>query len=295
MLQRANAPAAPAIEPAFFRVGIDRVTMRGRWLGARLREHRDATGLTGGQVADRVLRSPATISRWETGDLLPRPAEVHYMLELYGVRGEERDTLVRHAEQASRSSALDVDMSVALDADHVWLENRAWKVQTFQNAVIPGLLQIADYAREILVAWNPAATPERIESEITTRAARQGRFTDEEPLQLVAILDEAVLHRPIGGPDTMHAQLEHLVEQAKLPNVEIRILPLAAGAHASLSGSFDIMQFHNERDLVYLETRGGHMYLDHPEPFEDAWFRLEAIATPKEESIAIIAANVGDP
>ena len=84
----------------------------------------------------------------------------------------------------------------------------------------------------------------------------------------------------------MHAQLEHLVEQAKLPNVEIRILPLAAGAHASLSGSFDIMQFHNERDLVYLETRGGHMYLDHPEPFEDAWFRLKAIATPKEESIA---------
>jgi transcriptional regulator with XRE-family HTH domain len=293
MLQRAQATAAPAIEPALFRVGIHRVTMRGRWLGARLREYRDAAGFTGGQVADRLMRSCATISRWETGDLLPRPAEVHYMLELYGVRGEQRDTLVRHAEQASRSNALDVDMSVALDADHLWLENRAWKVRTFQNAVIPGLLQIADYAREILVAWNPAATSERIESEITTRRARHGRLTDEQPLQLVAILDEAVLRRPIGGPDTMRAQLEYLIEQAELPNVEIRILPLATGANASLYGSFDVMQFHEAHDLVYLETRGGHMYLDHSEPFEDAWCRLEAIATPKEQSIALIAAYVG--
>jgi transcriptional regulator with XRE-family HTH domain len=289
-MEREDLTDAPAIEPAFFRVGVNHATMRGRWLGARLRQHRDAAGLKGGQVADRIRRSGATLSRWESGDLLPRPAEVHYMLELYGVRGEERDALVRHAEEAPRSGALEADVSVALDADHVWLENRAWKVATFQNAVVPGLLQTAAYAREVLMAWNPAATSERIESAIAARAARQGRLTAKEPLQLVAILDEAVLHRPIGGPKLMRAQFEHLIQRAALPNVEIRVLPLAAGAHASLSGSFDIMQFRDEDDLVYLETRGGHLYLDRPEPFADAWYRLEGVALSQESSIVMIGA-----
>jgi transcriptional regulator with XRE-family HTH domain len=281
--------AAPAIEPTVFRVGVDRATMRGRWLGRRLRAHREAAGMKGAQVAERITRSAATLSRWESGDLLPRPAEVHYMLELYGVRGDERDALVRHAEEAQRSGALEVDVSVAL-ADHVWLEDQAWKVETFQNAVLPGLLQTADYAREILMAWNPAATAERIERAIGARAARQQRLTLDEPLQLVAILDEAVLRRPIGGPEMMRAQLAHLVERAALPNVDIRVLPFAAGAHASLSGPFDIMQFRDERDLVYLETRGGSMYLDRLEQFADALRRLEAVALSEQQSRAMIAA-----
>jgi transcriptional regulator with XRE-family HTH domain len=286
---RAEQSAAPAIEPMVFRVGIDRATMRGRWLGTRLRAHREAAGMKGAQVAERITRSAATLSRWESGDLLPRPAEVHYMLELYGVRGEERDVLVRHAEEAQRSGALEVDVSVAL-ADHVWLEDRAWKVETFQNSVLPGLLQTADYAREILMAWNPAATAERIERAIGARAARQQRLAGDEPLQLVAILDEAVLRRPIGGPEMMRAQLAHLVERDAQPNVEIRVLPFAAGAHASLSGPFDIMQFRDERDLVYLETRGGSMYLDRLDPFADALRRLEAVALSGQASRAMIAA-----
>jgi len=279
----------PAVEPAFFRVGIDRATMRGRWLGARLRQHREAAGLKGAQVADRITRSTATLSRWESGDLLPRPAEVHYMLELYGVRGPERDVLVHHAEEAQRSGVLEVDMSVAV-ADHVWLEDRAWKVETFHNAAVPGLLQTADYAREILMAWDPAATAERIESAIGARAARQRRLTGEQPLQLVAILDEAVLRRPIGGRHMMRAQLANLVERAALANVAIRVLPFAAGAHASLSGPFEIMQFRDEQDLVYLETRGGYMYLDRTEPFADAWRRLEGAALSEKQSAAMITA-----
>jgi transcriptional regulator with XRE-family HTH domain len=281
--------AARAVEPMVFRVGIDRATMRGRWLGARLRKHREAAGMKGAQVAERITRSAATLSRWESGDLLPRPAEVHYMLELYGVRGEERDVLVRHAEQAQRPGALEIDVAVAV-ADHAWLEDRAWRIETFQNAVMPGLLQGADYAREVLKAWAPAATPERTERAIGARAARQQRLIGDEPLQLAAILDEAALRRPIGGPETMCAQLGHLVEQAALPNVDIRVLPFAAGAHASLTGSFDILRFRDDRDLVYVETRGGHMYIDRSEPYTYAWRRLEAAALSEQESRAMIAA-----
>jgi transcriptional regulator with XRE-family HTH domain len=280
---------APAIEPMVFRVGIDRATMRGRWLGTRLRAHREAAGMKGAQVAERTTRSAATLSRWESGDLLPRPAEVHYMLELYGVHGEERDALVRHAEQALRPDAQEVDVAVAV-ADHAWLEARAWRIETFHNAVLPGLLQIPDYTRELLVAWDPAITPERTERAIGARSARQNRLTGEEPLQLAVILDEAVLRRPIGAPDMMRAQLAHVIDRAELANVELRVLPFAAGAHASLSGAFDILRFRGDRDLVYVETCGGDMYIDRPEAYTDAWRRLEAAALSEQESRAMIAA-----
>jgi transcriptional regulator with XRE-family HTH domain len=280
---------ASAIEPRVFRVGIDRATMRGRWLGARLRKHREAAGMKGAQVAERVTRSTATVSRWESGDLLPRPAEVHYMLELYGVGGEERDMLVSHAEQAQRPGAVEVEVAVAV-ADHAWLEGQAWQIETFHNAVVPGLLQTGDYAREILVVGDPAGTAERIELAITTREARQRRLTDEAPLQLSVILDEAVLRRPVGRPDMMRAQLEYVVERAELANVELRVLPLAAGAHAGFSGAFDIMRFRGDPDLVFIETCGGDMYIDRLEAYADAWRRLEAAALSERRSVAMIAA-----
>ena len=281
--------ATPAIEPTVFSVGIDRATMRGRWLGTRLRQYRHAAGMKGAQVAERMTRSAATLSRWESGDLLPRPAEVHYMLELYGVRGEERDTLVLHAEQTQRSGVQDVGTSVAV-ADHAWLEGRAWRIETFHNAVVPGLLQTPAYTREILLAGESAGRAELNELAITTRAARQRRLTDEAPLQLAAILDEAVLRRPIGAPDIMRAQLEYVVERTALANVALRVLPLAAGAHASLSGAFDIMRFRDEHDLVFVETCGGDMYLDRTEAYTDAWRRLEAVALSERESIATVVA-----
>jgi DNA-binding XRE family transcriptional regulator len=271
-----------------FRVGIDRATMRGRWLGTRLRAHREAAGMKGAQVAERITRSAATLSRWESGDLLPRPAEVHYMLELYGVRGEERDVLVRHAEQTVRAGVQDVNVSVAV-ADHAWLEGRAWRIETFHVTVVPGLLQTADYARAILLAA-PGVTAERIERAIATRGARQQRLTDDVPLQFAAILDEAVLRRPIGALEVMRAQLDYLAERAALANVEVRVLPLAAGAHAGHSGAFDIMRFRDDRDLVFIETCGGDMYVDRTEAYTDAWRRLEAAALSEEESRAMIAA-----
>lgn len=288
-MEGGESHTAPAIEPMVFRVGIDRATMRGRWLGARLRAHRMAAGMKGAQVAERMTRSAATLSRWESGDLLPRPAEVHYMLELYGVRGGERDELVRHAEQSQRSGVQDVGESVAV-ADHAWLEGRAWRIETFHNTVVPGLLQTAEYTREILLAGDPSETAERLELVIGTRAARQRRLTDEEPLQLAAILDEAVLRRPIGAPGVMRAQLHRVVEQTALANVELRVLPLAAGAHSGLGGAFEIMRFHDDADLVFIETCGGDMYIDRIEAYTNAWRRLEDMALSEQDSMSMIAA-----
>ncbi|MGH2943275.1 MAG: helix-turn-helix domain-containing protein [Solirubrobacteraceae bacterium] len=267
--------------------------MRGRWLGTRLREHREAAGLKGVEIAKRVGRSAGTISKWESGDLIPRPSEMYYMLEIYGVRDEERETLMHRAEEARQPGGSEVDASVSL-ADHIWLESRAWRIETFQTVLVPGLLQTPGHARDVLMAWIPEATTERIERAIAARELRQRRLTGEDPLELLAILDEAVLRRPVGGAQTASAQLEFLVERAALPNVEIRVVPFAAGAHAGLTGAFDVLHFRDEDPIVFVESRGGLMYLEHTDPFTDALRRLGAVALSAEQSVAMIDGIAGE-
>jgi transcriptional regulator with XRE-family HTH domain len=281
--------AADSDPATTLRVGIDRATMRGRWLGTRLREYREASGLKGAQVSERIARAVSTLSRWESGDLIPHPGELYYMLELYGVGDEERDTLMRHADEARRPGPSEVDASAAV-ADHVWLEGRAWRVETFQLTVAHGLLQTADHARAVLMGRHRNATRERVESTVAARELRQRRLVGEHPLELSAILDEAVLRRAIGGPEAMRAQLRHLVERAALPNVEIRVIPFAAGAHTSLSSGFDVLRFRDEPDVVYVETRGGVMYLESADRFTDALRELRAVALSAQDSAAMIAA-----
>ena len=283
----------PAASTRILRVGIDRATMRGRWLGARLREHRRAAGLKGAEVANRVARSAGTISKWESGDVIPGPSEIYYMLEIYGVGADERETLMRHAEEARQPGLSEVDVADGI-ADHMWLESLTWRIETFRSNAVHGLLQTRDYAREVLMAWNPTETPERIEGTIAAREARQRRLHGEEPLQLSAILDEAVLRRMVGGPELMRAQLELLAERAALPNVEIRVVPFAAGAHASLTGGFDLLRFRDEDDIVFVETRGGFMYLPNAGPYTHALRRLATLALPAEESLALIEAAAGE-
>lgn len=286
--------AEPPASTRMLRVGIDRATMRGRWLGTRLREHRRAAGLKGAEVAKRVGRTAGTISKWESGDVIPGPSEIFYMLDIYGVGDNERERLMRHAEEARQAGLSEVDVADAV-ADHAWLEGMTWRIETFRSGAVHGLLQTRDYAREVLLmAAYPIRTPERLEGTIAAREARQRRLQGEEPLQLSAILDEAVLRRTIGGPDVMRAQLELLAERAALPNVEIRIVPFAAGAHASLAGSFDLLRFRDEDDIVFVETRGGCMYLPNGESYTAALRHLEIVALAPAESLAKIEAIAGE-
>jgi hypothetical protein len=99
-----------------------------------------------------------------------------------------------------------------------------------------------------------------------------------------------VLRRAVGGPEAMRAQLRHLAERAALPNIEIRVIPFAAGAHASLVSAFDVLRFRDEPDVVYVETRGGVMYLERSEPFTEALADLRAVALSAQDSAAMIAA-----
>jgi transcriptional regulator with XRE-family HTH domain len=275
-------------ERAAVRVRTGGATLRGRELGARLRALRAAAGLTGEEVA-RMGRAHSTLSRWETGGLLPRPPDVAFMLDLYGVQGADRETLLHSAQGAREREDWEVDVSVKV-ADYAWMERRAWKVETFYNGAVPGLLQTPDYAREIVRAWDPAATAQQVERLVGVRTARQERLTGEDPLQLSAVIAEGALRVAVGGAEVMRAQLKRIVDVAAQPNIELRVLPFAAGAHGSMTGTFTILRLHDEQDVATIATRGGDVYYEDVEPFAQALRRLTAAALPHGKSVAMIAA-----
>jgi hypothetical protein len=233
-------------------------------------------------------RAHSTLSRWETGGLIPRVPDVYFMLQLYGVQDAERDALLRTVKNVRARHDWEVDVAVEV-VDYARVEGRAWKVETFQDSVVPGLLQTPDYVRAVVRASDPSATPQQIERWVGVRMARQRRLTDEHPLQLVAVIGEEALRRPIGGKEVMRAQLKHLVDLAAQPNIEIRFLPLAA-AQAGMSSAFIVLRLRDEEDVATTDTPGGEIYFDDVEPFAQRLRRLVAAALPHRKSAATIAA-----
>jgi hypothetical protein len=234
-------------------------------------------------------RAHSTLSRWESGTLVPRVPDVFFMLDVYGIDGAERDALLRSTQNAREREEWEVDVAVEV-VDYAWMEGRAWKVETFQDSVVPGLLQTPDYARAVLRAWDPAATAQWIERTLAARLVRQRRLTDEDPVQLAAIVGEGALRLLVGGPEVMRAQLKHLVDLAGQPGIGLRVLPFATGTHAGMTGPFTILRIDDEQDVATVETRGGDVYLEDVEPFAQALRRLSVAALPQRKSLAMIAA-----
>jgi len=271
------------------KVGPGDTTLRARLLGTRLREKREAAGLKLVAAATLNKRRPATLSRWETGERMPHPSELFYALELYGVGGAERDELMRIAEEAHDQPASPDVVSTAV-ADYDWLHGRAHRLEYFSDTAPPGLLQTPDYAREILRAWDPSATRERIERTLAARMARRERLAGEDALELCAVLGEGALHAVVGGAEVMRTQLRHLLDCAAMKTVELRVVPFASGAHPGFGGPFMILRFHDDRDLAHVATRAGDIYAEDVEPFAQALRRIKRVALSQRDSVAMIAA-----
>lgn len=276
---------------AVIRVGPDSATLRVRLLGDRLREQRAAAGLTLSDVSKRLRRGISTLARWEAGERIAKPADLHYLLgEIYGVSARVREEIMQLADEALEApTSGDVSMAVA-DSD--WLNRRAVKIETFQDSVVPDLLQTPDYARAVLHAWNPGRPRVQTEQLLAARVARQTRLTGKRPLTLSAVVGEAALLAGIGGPEVRRAQLRHLLDKAALRNVELRVLPLNGDAHPGLAGPFEILRFNGtaERGLALVGTRGGDIFFEDMQPFEQALRRIRSAALSHRESVVRIAA-----
>jgi transcriptional regulator with XRE-family HTH domain len=269
-------------------------TIRRRRLAIELRRLREEAGLTIERVAEALECSPSKVSRVETGHVNATPRDVRDMLALYGVVGAQRDALVQMAREARQKGWWYKYRDDQADqAFHAGLEVAADSIRMYAALLVPGLLQIAPYARTVIRALNPGIRPEEVEHRLELRLARQSLLTQADPPLLWAILDEAALHRLVGGPGVMREQLHHLIEQAQLPNVTVQVLTYTAGQHAGMHGAFHIFGFAEpgDPDVVHLEHSTSRLYLERPEEVQRyslLFDHLRAAALAPDDSIAFV-------
>ncbi len=223
-------------------------TARQRRLAAELRRLRGRTGRTGDDIAEALGWSPSKVSRYELARTSPNPADVEKLLDIYGVTGSHREQLLALAQEATRkgwweaySGALTEEL-IALIA----LEDEASSLRIWHVEVVPGLMQTEGYARQLMDAYqsrlDTRLSPAQIERRVEARHQRQQILTRDPPHEVFAVLDESALLRHITDKHVMRAQLEHLVEVSRLPNVTLQVFPLHH-RYPVITPSFVLLQF----------------------------------------------------
>jgi transcriptional regulator with XRE-family HTH domain len=227
-------------------------TVRSRRLGAKLRQLREDQDLTTIAAARLLNRSNSSISKLESGHRgVFRPA-LENMLDKYGlIDPAARENLFKLARVASqRGWWQDYDGMLSPETmDLISLEAESTLIEFLELVIIPGLLQTEAYTRAILELGPFAADLRRLEKMIKIRTKRQEIIAKSDPPKVWAILDEAALHRQVGGADVMRAQKQHLLEITELNHVTLQIIPYAVGTHWGVGGAFKILHFGRRDDL----------------------------------------------
>jgi transcriptional regulator with XRE-family HTH domain len=269
-------------------------TLRRRELGALLRAMRTEAGMTVEQVAEALLVSPSKVSRLETGHRGASQRDIRDLCNLYGITdATQRDhltTLGKEGQEQAWWQPYDLPY-----ATYVGLEAEAASIRDFAGGVFHGLLQIPDYTRAVHEGGMPQLMPAVIEQRVEVLGGRQAilRREDPPPPQLWAIVDEAVLHRPVGGPAVMAAQLGHVIEVCDSPDVTIQVIAYEAGAHPALDSKFTLLEFAGPAPgMVYVEGLVGQLHLERSrdvQRYQEVFERLTAMALSEQRSVELMA------
>jgi transcriptional regulator with XRE-family HTH domain len=247
-------------------------TMAAEELGLALVALRKRSGLTVRQLAGRLGSvSPGNISNWSNGRLVPLDRLIQ-ILDEFDVRGDERERLLGLRRQAEGPGQLTmgttgVNPKLLQLIDH---EAAAQCIKTFELGLVPGLLQTREYATAILGELQDA------DIRLDLRMGRKKILTrDQDPVELVALIDSSVLQRPVAPKEAMVGQLRHLLAMAERPNVEIRVVPTTTpGCHPGLLGPFIVIEFPQAQPIVHIEHHRVVMFLWDSEVV--AWYTAAA-------------------
>jgi transcriptional regulator with XRE-family HTH domain len=238
-------------------------------LGILLRELRVQADITGADAAAHLGCSAAKISKVENGKQGIATEDVAGLLELY----RASDTVLAEAlkltavpqRRRSRRSTSYRDAVPNWFGRFLTLESEATVISTYENEQMPGLFQTTDYARAIMSAHDPLAGSNEVDRQLEVRLSRQAILTRTapQPPQLDVLLHEAVLHRVIGDDAIMKAQLHHLIELSKLPNVQLQVRPFRSVPTPNMDQffpaktAFFLLKLPDRGTVLYIEDFGG--------------------------------------
>ena len=269
-------------------------TVRGRRLIREIERLRHDSGLSMEAAASQLGWSTSKLYRLENGRSRITTDDLADMLDLYGVRSPQREALIQLGRDARRRGWWTAYTDI-FTGSFISMEAEAASIRVNAH-VIPGLFQTPGYAHAVITGTRPMTGAEEAERRVSARTARQDAlFGRPRPPEVHVILDEAVLHRQVGGPDVLAAQLAKLTEATTQPQVIIQVLPFTTGANAGMDGHFVILAFEAAEDppVAYVEGLMGDVYLEAAEEvdrFSLAWNCLVTQALDPAESAAMIRA-----
>lgn len=277
-------------------------TVRLRKVLRALRRWRAEARLDQVDVAKALDWSPARVSRLERGETVPGPAEVLALAAIYGRPDGERDEYVALSLQARQKGWWrrygPAAWAPAFE-EYIGLESEASEVRNFELDVIPGLLQLGDYAAALARKWVPSADEDTVKSRAELREARQGRLRGTTPLRLHAVIGETAIRQVVGGKETMLAQLEHLLRMMDQAHTVVQVVTFDAGAYPASGCPFTLLSFPDpeEDDVVYIGTLSSSVYEeDAPdvEQYSASFLGLQDVALSADESVAYVGRILED-
>ena len=275
-------------------------TRRKRRLGLLLENLRLDVDKPLADASDMLRVSESTVSRYETGHVRPSWAALQALLAFYGATDKQREEAANLWDDAGERAVRIKTPAGSSKEFRAFLraESEAATERVLQHHVIPGLLQTADYARAINFSSGRFYRAARPENYVTARLSRQHRLTDNAPLRLHAVMDEAAIRRTVGGPKVMIEQLRHLLAVGAQRNVTLQIVPFEAGAYSTMAGSFTIIGFEepDESPAVLIENAIGGQWVedvDDVKRFIEAFDETCKLALNWTETAKLVRSQVG--
>jgi transcriptional regulator with XRE-family HTH domain len=269
-------------------------------LGTFLREVRQRAGKSMDEAAGHLRVERPTVSRYETGEALPVWSTVHMLLTFYRATDEDLAQAARLHEDAK-----DEPRSVRLPAGApkayrklVNAERDAVRERVLAPFVVPGMLQTRRYAQALEAAAHLFYEPDvRPDGVIAARMNRQKPLEGSDPMLLHALIDEAVVHREIGGPEVLREQLEHLLALVERPNITLQVIPYTAGGYGTMNGSVIIVDYPEPDAIpgVYLEYPAGGAWVDNQDDvarFTTTFDQATALALSPADTTHLIEARM---
>lgn len=276
-------------------------SLRAQLLGDRMRQLREERGLTLKYIAAYLGVEFSTLARYERAEWPFRTDHVAALLDVYGVFAEkDREELLSIARNAWRicqwqihgvkdTGSAGINEQPTLDP--WWILSRTEELCVYAPTVIPPLLQSRDYAEALIRLSDPNAPMSKVDVQIRRLIDQQAVLDGKPPMRVLAILEQDLLHRQVGGRLVMAAQLEHLARVVERPHVNVVVLPHYAGWHPGIHGGFTVCQMRPPYPPVaMLEQLTGRAVLEAEAAltYRQAFDRLKETAFSIAESMSLI-------
>jgi len=271
-----------------------------RRLRVELKKIRAHTGMTQRDIAEQLDWSPSKIIRIENGAVAISTTDLKALLDSYGVTDRRRiDELVSWAKGSRRQPGSQYKAFLGSEAVQLFgYEADALVLRNHEPSVVPGLLQTEEYTRA-LMQDGLNKTEQEIDLYVEYRAEHQELLDRSDRPELFFMMDEAVIRRPVGSPEIMCRQLEHLIELNDRENLSIQILRFSLGAHRGMNGSFVYLEFPPDQDdVLFLEMPlGDKVIREDPETTSEylqRYWDLESRATKPHELRNVLLSAIAE-